>query len=273
METIDGKKIAEEILRRVKKEIEKNHLKLKMAVVLIGNDPVSLSYISQKRKSAEEAGIGFGLHQFPQKIQKKELTEKINEINKKYSGTIIQLPLPSKFQNSVQEIMNLISEEKDIDILSEKRLGKFYCGDFSVLPPVVGAVSRILKNEKISLKEKHVVLVGFGRLVGKPLSFWFARQGVTLSIVNKSTPRIDFFTKKADILISGTGKPGLIRPDMVKKGVIAIDAGSSSENGEIKGDMELAVGRKALLFSPVPGGIGPVTSACLIENLLKLNQI
>lgn len=267
---LDGKKIAQEIISDLKKKIHNQDLKL--SVVLVGDNPVSLSYISQKKKMALEMGVFFEIYHFNKDIDFLNLSEKIKKIVSESSGVIIQLPLPSKF--NIQEVLNLIPKEKDIDFLSVDSLGKFYTGDFSILPPVVGAVSYIFLKNNIDLKSKNVVIIGVGRLVGKPLALWMMSSGATVSILNKRTKDISFFTKNADIIISGAGEPDLIKGNMVKDGVIAIDAGSSIEEGKITGDFHKeSILLKASFFSTVPGGIGPITTACLLENLVKLNNM
>ena len=221
------------------------------------------------QKFCRECEIDFSLYRFAENISQKDLLRKIERINEKSSGVVIQLPLPSRL--NVQEVLNAVSEKKDIDFLSEINSNKFYNGDFSILPPVVGAVDYIFKENKISVKNKKIVLIGHGRLVGKPLLFWFNSQGVKVSTIDKITDNVSSITKKADILISGVGKPNLIKKNMVKKGVIAIDIGSSFQKGKVVGDFDKSVFEKSSIITPVPGGVGPVTTACLIENLIKLN--
>ncbi len=269
---LDGRKIADEILLRIRERVDKEKLSLKLSVVLVGDNKVSLSYISQKKESCIKAGVDFNLFQFNGDISQDDLKKEIEEINKKSSGVIIQLPLPSSLKS--QEVLNMIPKEKDIDILSEDRLGKYYAGDFYFLPPVVGAVAHVISKEKISLKDKYIVLVGSGKLVGKPLSIWLMAEGATISVLNKGTKDLESFIKKADIIISGAGSSNLIKGEMIKDGVIAIDAGSSIEVSRVSGDFEnKTVAKKASLFLPVPGGIGPITTACLIDNLIKLNEL
>jgi methylenetetrahydrofolate dehydrogenase (NADP+) / methenyltetrahydrofolate cyclohydrolase len=264
---IDGKKIAESIIKGIDKKRTKD---IKLKVILVGNNPVSLSYISQKKKYCVKAGIGFSLSVFSENIKEGDLIKKISLISKNYSGIIVQLPLPKKM--NVQKIMNSIPEKKDIDILSERSLGKFYSGDFSVLPPVVESVSQIIKREKIKLNNKNVVIIGSGRLVGKPLALWFISQGSTVSVLNKLTKDIKYFTKNADIIISGTGKTRLLKSNMIKKGSIIIDAGSSVEKKILVGDVDSSVVGIASIVSMVPGGVGPITTASLINNLIKKND-
>ncbi len=268
---LDGRKIADEILAEVREMVNKDNLSLKLSVVLVGDNKVSLSYISQKKESCIKTGIDFDLYQFDKDISQDDLRKEIERINENSSGVIIQLPLPLSLNG--QEVLNMIPKEKDIDILSEIRLGKFYAGDFDLLPPVVGAISHVFSKEEISLKDKYVVLIGSGKLVGKPLSIWLMAQGATISVLNKGTKDISSFIKEADIVISGAGSSNLIKGEMVKEGSIAIDAGSSIEVGRVSGDFEKeTVTKKTSLFLPVPGGIGPITTACLIDNLVKLNK-
>ncbi len=273
MKFFDGKKLSEKILDNIKKEIKNRRLKLKLAVILVGNNQVSKIYINQKKKACEKVGIDFQLFKFPVKISTQKLKREIKKIvkNPTNSGAIIQLPLPKNF--NTQEILNLVPAKKDIDVLSDKSAERFYSGNFFILPPVVGVVSHILKEYKIPARKKKIIIIGSGRLIGKPLFFWLSRKKYKVSVVDKSTKNIPSITKKADILISGVGKPNLIKGSMVKKGVIVIDAGTSVYRGKLKGDVDFeTVSKKASYITPVPGGVGPMTVACLLKNLLILNK-
>ncbi len=273
MKILDGKKLAKKILTKLKKEVENFNLKLSLGVIQVGENKVSEIYINQKRKAAKFVKIDFKLFKFPTKIEKDKLKREITKIVNlpEVSGLIIQLPLPKKF--SPEEFLNLIPPQKDIDVLSEKSLGRFYQGRLEILPPTVNAILKLLKSCKISLKGKNVVLLGAGRLVGLPLTLELLRKKATLSILNEFTKNVVFFTKRADILISGVGKPNLIKGEMVKKGVVVIDAGTTKEKGKLVGDVDFkSVSKKASYITPVPGGVGPLTVACLIENLVKLNK-
>jgi len=273
MSILDGKKLAEKILGDLKKKIEDNKLKLRLAVILVGDNPISQIFINQKKKACQKTGINFELFRFPAKIGKLELKREIEKIvkNPENSGIIIQLPLPKKFLP--EEFLNLIPEEKDIDVLSEKSLGKFYQGILKVLPPTVQGILYLFKNYKIELRGKNVVIVGAGRLVGFPLAIQLLKEKSTVSVLNEFTRDTPFFTKKADILVSGVGWPNLIKGNMVKEGVIIIDAGTSIKRGKLVGDVDFkSVSKKASYITPVPGGVGPMTVTCLLENLLKLNR-
>lgn len=273
MKILDGKKLAEKTLKEIKKEIQKQHLSLRLVVVRVGKNSVSDSYIGQKKKACERAGIDFKTFGFPANISQKKLKKEAKKIikDKDNSGIVVQLPLPSKIHT--QEILNLIPLAKDIDCLSEESLGKFYTGNLSILPPVVGAISVFFKEYKINITGKNVVLMGSGRLVGRPLAVWLFRKKATFTVLNAKTTNTLFFTKKADILISGVGKPNLIKGNMIKKETVVIDAGTSIEKGKIRGDVDpKSVAKKAGYLSPVPGGVGPLAVACLIKNLLILKS-
>lgn len=273
MKILDGKKIAKKILDNLKKEIRSRRLKLKLAVISVGENPVSQIFINQKEKACQMVGIGFKLFKFPARIKTPELKKGIEKIvkNPDISGVIIQLPLPKKFP--AEEFLNLIPEKKDIDVLSEKSLGKFYQGTLPILPPTVGGIFHLSKNYRIKLKGKNVVVVGAGRLVGNPLALWLLQQKATVSVLNEFTKDALSFTKKADILISGVGKPNLIKGRMLKNDIVIIDAGTSIKNGKLVGDVDFkSVSEKVSYITPVPGGVGPMTVAYLLKNLVKLSE-
>jgi len=273
MKILDGKKLAEKILANLKKEAEKFKPRLSLAVVQVGENLISQVFINQKKKACEKIGVGFKLFKFPAKIKDSELKKAIEKIVKipANSGVIIQLPLPKRF--FPEDFLNLITEEKDVDVLSEHSLGKFYQGTLEILPPTVNGILQLLKDYKIVLKGKNVVIVGAGRLVGFPLATQLLKAKATLSVLNEWTRDTPSFTKKADILVSAVGKPDLIKANMFKKGVVVIDAGSSRKNGKVVGDVDFeSASKKASHITPVPGGVGPLTVACLLENLVKLNK-
>ncbi|MFH1894651.1 MAG: bifunctional 5,10-methylenetetrahydrofolate dehydrogenase/5,10-methenyltetrahydrofolate cyclohydrolase [Patescibacteria group bacterium] len=273
MISLDGKKLSGKILNNLKKEIKRRQLKLKLAVVLVGSDSASLSFIKKKQAAAKRISVGFSLYRFGESIAPGRLKEEVKKIvkNSDNSGVVIQLPLPENI--NTKEILNIVCERKDADVLSEKSFKKFASGRSFVSPPTVGAILYLLKEYKIRLKGKYVVLVGAGRLVGKPLAAWLKLQGVKFSMLDKSTQDISLFTKKADIIISGVGKSNLIKKDMVSDGVIVFDAGTTKKNGKTVGDVDFgSVSKKASYITPVVGGVGPMTVACLLENLVKINE-
>jgi len=257
---IDGKKIAEEIKATL------NGKGLKLAIVMVGDDEASKKFIEKKIKFGQEIGAETRVYNLSADISTNQLRQKMAEIShiKENDGVILQLPLPSQIKT--QYVLNGIITSKDVDVLSSRAFGDFATGHSKILPPVVGAIKEIFERNKIEARGKNVVVVGAGKLVGMPANVWFINQGATVSVVNEFTPDISLFTQNADIVISGAGRPGLIKSEIVKEGVIIIDAGS------LKGDVEPAVAEKASLFTPVPGGIGPLTVAMVFKNLIELNK-
>lgn len=255
---LDGKKLSLKILKEIKNKVKKQ---LKLAVILVGDNKVSETYIKEKQNACKEIGIDFELFKFPLDINEVDLKQEVLRITKDpaNSGVVIQLPLPKGF--NIQEILNLITPEKDIDALSEKSI---------YISPMVKGIKRLLEEYNISIKDKNIVLIGKGRLVGRALALWLEKEKADFSVVDKSVKDISSFTLKADIIISGAGKPNLITGDMVKQGAVIIDAGTSSEEGKSVGDVDFeSVSKKAGYITPVPGGIGPMTVACLLDNLAK----
>jgi len=243
---LDGKKLSEKILKKLKAEIKRKRLKLKLSIILVGEDSDSKIFIRQKQKACKRVEIDFELFKFSSKISNSELKKEIRKIvqNPDIENIVVQLPLPKGL--NTEEILNLIPKEKDAEILS----------------PVVCAVDRILKEYKISLKNKSIVLIGKGRLVGRPLSTWLRNQKMeffSLWEISRRETNIDKI-KNADVVISGAGKRNLVKGKMVKKGVVVIDIGK---------DVDFkSVSKKASYITPVPGGVGPVTVACLLQNLI-----
>ncbi len=280
---LDGKKLAEKVFKEIQEKIRSANLKLKLAVIFVGENPASQAFVNQKGKMCQAVDVGFEVHKYPETIKTAELVQAVRGIsaNPQTSGLIIQLPLPVQIDE--QTILNGIPPEKDPDVLTRRNTAQFYLGNFSLLPPVLAGIVRIFDEYKIKLNGKNVLVVGAGKLVGKPAAFWAISQEATVMVANALTKKLSDFTKKADIIISGAGKAGLIKGSMVKKGVVIIDAGTSlkkvSKKGKkspaqltIVGDVDFkTVSKKASYITPVPGGVGPMTVAMLLENLIKLN--
>ncbi len=243
---LDGKKLSEKILEDLRKKIKKSGKKLKLAAVLVGEDKNSKIFLRQKEKACKKVGVEFELYQFSENITQEDLEKKVKEISRqKNHGIIIQLPLPQHID--VQKILDLIPPEKDVDALSGKPF---------VLSPVLEGVLELLKEYKIDLKGKKVGVIGRGRLVGKPVAAWLLKQGIKV-LEN---------VEGADVIISGVGKPGfVINGNMIKEGAVVIDAA-----GDI--DFDSAV-KKASYITPTLGGVGPMTVAMVIKNLVILNNV
>jgi len=246
---LNGKKLADKILDKLKKEIT-NLPPIKLVVVLVGENSKSLKYIKQKKKAAEQIGINFELHRFKSNISEQELVEKIKKIvkPKTNTGIIVQLPLPRHIDT--QKIINLIPKEKDAEFES----------------PTASGIMKLLEEYNIKLKGKKVVIIGKGRLVGKPLAKIIERSGAKLTVCDDQTKDLALLTSQADILISATGSPGLIKENMIKRGIVVIDAGT--------GDVDFEhIKSKAGYITPPVGGVGPMTVAMLMRNLIKLAKI
>ncbi|MBI4059619.1 bifunctional 5,10-methylenetetrahydrofolate dehydrogenase/5,10-methenyltetrahydrofolate cyclohydrolase [Candidatus Giovannonibacteria bacterium] len=260
---IDGRALAEKIKTELKSEVLGSQKKIRLAVVKIGSDAATEKFLEQKKKFAEDIGVDVRIYEAPVDISTNKLREKVSEIVhiKENTGVIVQLPLPA--QINTQYILDAIIPKKDPDILSSKSRG---------LSPVVRAIDYIFKTYGVELKAKNIVVVGAGRLVGKPIAAWLLNQKATVSVIDENTPNSEHFTNNADIIISGAGKPRIIKPEMVKDGVVAVDCGTSEAAGKISGDFDPEVSNKASLFSPVPGGVGPLTVAMLFKNLIELSK-
>ena len=267
---LSGAPIAKRILASLKKKKKK---KLCLCVIQVGDNLVSQKYIEEKEKIAKELKITFRLVLFPQSISQANLKKRIEKIgkDKKVHGMIVQLPLPKRF--NTQNILDSIPEEKDIDVLSSVSFSGFALNILPIIPPTVAAIAMLLKTTKKKIEGRQVAVVGVGRLVGLPVAIWLSHQGAIISLVQKETRNASLIISKADIIISGVGKSGLITGKMIKKGAVVIDAGTSVEGGSSKGDVDqVSVEKKASFLTPVPGGVGPLTVACLFKNLYLLNE-
>jgi methylenetetrahydrofolate dehydrogenase (NADP+)/methenyltetrahydrofolate cyclohydrolase len=264
---IDGKKLAEEILEKLK-EKRKNYEKLKIAAFLIGKDEEKLSFLKIKQKFAQELDIEFKIYEIDENLSKRKIRKYLSQIlkHKTIQGAIFQLPIPEKF--SVQYLLNSIPSKKDIDCLSSRLLGKFYTNIPVIRPPAVEVVDFIKEKYNLDFQGKNVLIVGYGRLVGKPLAHYFANLDATVIIAQSKTDLKEYL-KIADVIITGAGKANLI--DECKDGAILIDFGYSFENGKIYGDINFEkLKNKATLITPTPGGTGPILVAKLFENFFKL---
>jgi len=251
-----GKPVAEKIYQSLKIENRPN-----LAAILVGEDPASLLYTKAKEKKAKELGIGFKFYHFSGITSENEVLKLVEELgkNNRINGIIIQLPLPESFDT--EKILQSVSSNKDID--------GFFSENFT--PPTVLAIMEILKYYHLELIGRKVVIVGYGRLVGKPLAKLLEKQGIKPFICTSNSDIVSE-TKDADVIISATGIPNLIKPEMVAEKAIVIDAGTAESKGKITGDLDSAVYEKASFYTPTPGGVGPVTVACLMRNLVEATK-
>ncbi len=271
---LDGKKLSERIFVELKADVSAIKKKIRLGVIVVGKDPAIEKFVAQKKKAAEEIGIDVRVYPFDAAITTNELRKRIAELvhEPKNTGIIIQLPLPGHINK--QYILNAIPPEKDVDALSARAIGSFIVGKSNIMPPVAGAIKSLLEEYHIAYKNKHVAILGAGNLVGRPVALWFLQEGVSLSIITQETDLPEQLLHKADIVISGIGKPHFVKGDMLKDNAVIIDAGTSESSGKLVGDVDPeSVAEKASRLTPVPGGVGPVTVAMLLKNLVTLAKI
>ena len=270
---IDGKKQAEIIRNEIKKEIsdlkKKSGKSPSLTVILIGDFAPSLIYVKNKEKSAREVGINSEIIRYTKNVSEKDILEKIEELNKndKISGILVQLPLPS--QISKEKIINAINPSKDVDGFNPINVGNLSSGYDSIVPCTPLGCLLLIKKIEPNLAGKHAVIIGRSNLNGKPMAQLLLKENCTVTIVHSKTNDLQNECLKADILVAAVGVPNLIKKDWVKKNAIVIDVGINKVGEKIVGDVnfdELKDNVKAI--TPVPGGVGPMTIACLLKNTL-----
>ena len=295
---IDGRKMREKILEGIKKEVSKLSFQPVFCDVLIGEDFASKQYVEMKAKIAEKVGMKFYKATFKEDLSPEVIIEEIKKIKEvpNISGVIIQLPLPERFNQYKKEILDSVPEELDVDCLGTKASKKFYNNTNDIGFPTALACLYILdslfsgdtnqidtieedgktfskENSKNNLKNKKIIVLGQGELVGKPVSALLRFRGLNPVILTSRTDNNEAIIKTADIIISGIGKGKYLKGNMIKKGAILIDAGTSESNGGIIGDIDMeSMKGVAGFLSPVPGGVGPVTVGILLENVLKVAE-
>ncbi|MEK7651636.1 MAG: bifunctional 5,10-methylenetetrahydrofolate dehydrogenase/5,10-methenyltetrahydrofolate cyclohydrolase [Patescibacteria group bacterium] len=268
---IDGRKIAREILDQLKIEVASLGFKPKLIDVFVGSDPVIESYVNIKAKRAFETGIDFEIKKYPQDVLEETLVADIKKMNsvENICGLIVQLPLPKHLDK--QAVMNAINPDIDVDMITSVSLGELFTGQQKIMPATASAILKMIQGLNIDLPGKHVLVVGAGDLVGKPVTFLLMQAGATVTVANQSTQDLSSLCLSADIIISGTGVPGLIKPSMVRAESIVIDAGTAESNSGISGDVDFeGIKDKVFAVSPVPGGVGPVTVAMLLSNVVAV---
>lgn len=275
---LDGNLVSKKIIEQIKKqiaELKKKNIIPKFAVILVGDDPASKIYVAIKEKKARQLGMEILALHFSDDLTNYELTREIEKLNndKSINGIILQLPLPKQFDSA--SIIETISPQKDADVITSQNLGKLVLAKPELLPPTASAILEILDFYKINLARKKIVIVGYGKLVGKPLSILLNNLKVSaaITICDTKTKNLAHFTEQADIVISATGVPNLIRADMVKKNSVIIDAGTVKIKDKIVGDVDFKnVSKKTKFITPSIGGVGPVTVAKLLNNIVILAQ-
>jgi len=271
---IDGKEIAKkkrlEIADQVQ-ELKKQGIIPGLAVILVGENQASRTYVNSKQKTAGELGMHNVLIEFPVSITEQELLAKIDELNhdEAIHGILVQLPLPT--QISEKKLIEAISPEKDVDGFHPLNIGRMMTGQDAFLPCTPYGVMVMMEEIGIDLSGKHVVIVGRSNIVGKPAGQLFLNENATVTYCHSRTKDLKEQTKQADILVAAVGKAGLITADHIKPGAVVIDVGMNrDEQGKLCGDVAFEeVKDKAGYITPVPGGVGPMTIAMLMYNTLK----
>ena len=274
---IDGKKIRDEILEDLKKQVKQYMIKPCLAVIQVGNDEASNTYIKSKEKACTEIGIYFKHIKFSETTKEIEIINKILELNNDeyVHGILLQLPLPEGFNQD--KLINYIARNKDVDGLTDINIGKIFNNKQGLVSCTPQGIMQILEHEKIDIEGKNVTIVGRSNLVGKPLLGLMLNKNATVTICHSKTENLKKHTKNADILVVAVGKKHFITEDMVKEDSIVIDVGINRENGKLYGDVDYdKVKLKAKKITPVPGGVGPMTVAMLMSNVIasyeKWNQ-
>lgn len=283
---IDGKKVAADIKAEISAKVAQRKQQGKkiphLAIILVGDDGASQTYVDNKVKSCKEVGFHYTMMRFADTISEEKLMKHIDHVNddEDVDGFIVQLPLPDHI--SVEKITEKIRSDKDVDGFTNHNFGSIISKNPLLMPATPFGVMELLRRYSISTEGKHAVVVGASRIVGAPLSMMLTEQGrATVTICHKYTNDLPAITRSADILLVAVGKPGLITADMVKEGAVVIDIGTTRVEGPqfakgwaIKGDVDFKnVSQKASYITPVPGGVGPMTIVSLLLNTLRATEL
>lgn len=271
---IDGKKISQEIkdeLREKMAELKQKGESRCLAVIQIGDDPASSVYVNNKKKACEYIGIDSESYHLPEETTEKELLELIDELNRKpeVNGILVQLPLPKQIDEN--KILLAISPEKDVDGFHPVNVGNLSIGRPGFVSCTPAGVIQLLKRSGIEIEGKECVVLGRSNIVGKPMAMLLLRENGTVTVCHSRTKDLKEITKRADILVAAIGKPKFIDADYVKEGAVVIDVGiHRNENGKLCGDVDFeSVAPHCAAITPVPGGVGPMTIAMLMNNCVE----
>ncbi len=270
MSTImDGEALSLKIQDEMKQQLKSCMIRPSVAVIQVGDDPASNSYIKRKEKACNAVGVYFRHYKFDADTPELTIINKIKELNNDdyVNGILVQLPLPERYNE--KRIANSISNSKDVDGLTDINTGRMINGRKTLVPCTPLGVMRILEEYEIPIEGKHVVIVGRGKLVGKPLATLMLAKDATVTVCHSKTVDLKSITKQADILVAAVGSPKMITEDMVKDDAVVIDVGVNRVDGKLCGDVDFEkVSKKASYITPVPKGVGPMTVAMLLENIV-----
>ena len=269
MELLNGKELAQEMRVDIKTEIKGCMIRPSLAVIQIGDDDASNVYIKNKEKACQEVGIYFRHFKYDDDTPELSIINKIKELNNDeyVNGIIVQLPIPEKYNE--KRILNTIINSKDVDGLTDINTGRLVNGKKTLVPCTPLGIMTLLKKYEVELEGKNVVIIGRSKLVGRPLLSLMLNENATVTICHSKTADLAEYTKNADIIVVAAGVPKLLTGDMVKKGCVVVDVGINRVDDKLCGDVDFdSVSKKASYISPVPGGVGPMTIASLLSNVM-----
>lgn len=273
-EVINGKELAKKVRKDLKKEVEElkeKGINPKLAVIMVGEDPGSQVYVRNKSKACEKVGIEFEEFLFDANTTEEVLLETIDKLNKDNSihGILLQSPVPKHID--INKAFRAISPEKDVDGFNPVNVGNLTIGEDAFISCTPYGIVKMLEEYNIETEGKNTVILGRSNIVGKPMIQCMLNKNSTVTVCHSKTKNIDEITKKADIVIAAIGKPKFVKSDMVKDGAVVIDVGINRlDDGTICGDIDYdAIAEKASYITPVPGGVGPMTIAMLLSNVVK----
>ena len=269
MENITGIELSKKIEDEIKAENKGCIIRPSVAVIEIGDNEINSKHVELKQKACERSDIYFRHFKYDESTSELTIVNKIKELNNDdyVNGIMIELPIPDKYNE--KRLLNTIINSKDVDGLTDINVGRAIGGRKTLMPPTVLAIMTLLKENNIELECKHVVVVGKGKLVGKPIIFQLLTEGATVTVCHSKTIDLAKHTKEADIIISAVGEKHLISEDMVKKDSIIIDVGCSYEDGKIYGDVDPKVSKKASYMPDKTGSVGPLSIAMFLKNIMS----
>ena len=275
---ISGKEISLSVKERVAEEVKdlrKNGIEPCLAVILVGDDPASKVYVNNKKKACEFCGIRSLEYLLPADASQEELNSLVEKLNSDESvnGILCQLPLPAHLDE--KEVLNLIKPEKDVDAFHPENVGHLMIGDFNFLPCTPAGIMEMLKYENIGLDGKNCVIIGRSNIVGKPMAMLMLKENATVTVCHSHTKNLKEVVARADVVVAAVGKAKFVTADMIKDGAVIIDVGiNRCEDGKLYGDVDFeACKEKASYITPVPGGVGPMTIATLMQNTVTAAKI
>lgn len=274
MTILDGKLISNKILDNVKEKIQKENLKISLAIILIGNNEASKIYVRNKEKACEYVGIKCDKYLFDDNTSEEEVISLIDKLNndEEVTGIILQSPVPSHI--NFDNCAGTIKYYKDVDGFTRDNIYNLYMNKEGLVPCTVKGIIRLLDEYKIEIEGKHIVIVGRGNIVGKPLINTMLNRNATVTVCHSKTKNLEDICKTADILVSAVGRPNLITKNIIRNNIIVIDVGISRVDGKVVGDTDFEnIKDKCSYITPVPGGVGPMTVAMIIENLIIAEEL